>query len=73
MVENLDLKNPEPEGYMLPPNWVILEVKANEKIPYWITELISSHNIGLIRISKYCQALEVGGKTPHSRFFVNVK
>lgn len=73
MTDNLDLVNPQPEGYMIPPNWVILEVKANEKIPYWVTELISNHGISLIRISKYCQALETGGKTPHSRFFVDVK
>jgi SPX domain protein involved in polyphosphate accumulation len=45
---------------MLSPELSILEVKANEKIPYWITELVASHGIKLIRISKYCQAVEIG-------------
>jgi SPX domain protein involved in polyphosphate accumulation len=43
---------------MLDDNFCIMEIKANEKIPYWITELVASHNIKLVRISKYCQALE---------------
>ncbi len=53
-----------PDGYMIPPRFAILEVKANEKIPYWITEMIASHNIKLIRVSKYCQALESAGIFP---------
>jgi SPX domain protein involved in polyphosphate accumulation len=53
---------------MLPPKFCILEVKANEKIPYWITELVSSHNIKLIRVSKYCQALESASVFPKSLF-----
>ncbi len=56
----LNLGEPQAEWYMLSPHLSILEVKANEKIPYWITELVASHGIKLIRISKYCQAVEIG-------------
>lgn len=56
--KDLNLGNAQPEWYMLPPNFSILEIKANEKIPYWVTELVASHAIKLIRVSKYCQALE---------------
>ncbi len=44
--------------YILPPDACILEVKANHRIPYWITQLIAQHRCTLRRISKYCTALE---------------
>jgi hypothetical protein len=66
--KDLDLKNTNSQGFMLSPKFCILEVKANEKIPYWITELVSAHNIKLIRVSKYCQALEAASVFPKSLF-----
>ncbi|MCB0153228.1 MAG: polyphosphate polymerase domain-containing protein, partial [Anaerolineae bacterium] len=44
--------------FFLPPEWTILEVKANHRVPYWLTELINKHRCTLRRISKYCTALE---------------
>lgn len=65
---DLDLAEPQPEWYMVPPNFCILEIKANEKIPYWITELVASHWIKLIRVSKYCQAIEQAWIFPQTVF-----
>ncbi|MDA9129068.1 polyphosphate polymerase domain-containing protein [Candidatus Gracilibacteria bacterium] len=68
MHKNLDLKNIHPEGLMVPPKFCILEIKADDKVPYWVTELIANHNFKLIRVSKYCLALEESEKFPKSAF-----
>lgn len=46
--------------YLLPPDWCVMEVKVNYRVPYWLTELIGQHRCTLRRISKYCTALEHG-------------
>ena len=45
-------------SYFLPPDWCIMEVKINHRVPYWLTEVIGVHGLLLRRISKYCAALE---------------
>ncbi len=40
------------------PDQVIMEIKVNERIPYWITELVASYNLRMVRISKYCQSID---------------
>jgi SPX domain protein involved in polyphosphate accumulation len=48
--------------YFLPPDWVVMEIKANDKVPIWVTRLVSTHGLGLTRISKYCQGMaRLGG------------
>ncbi|MBE7474107.1 MAG: vacuolar transporter [Anaerolineae bacterium] len=44
--------------YFLPPQQSVLEVKVNQRTPYWLTELINKHRCAFRRISKYCLALE---------------
>lgn len=46
------------DGFILPPNYVVMEIKTNERIPYWVTELVAGNNLQLIRVSKYCLGLE---------------
>jgi SPX domain protein involved in polyphosphate accumulation len=41
----------------LPPDLCIMEVKANETIPNWVTSLLARHNCQLQRVSKYCAGL----------------
>ncbi len=41
----------------LPPDVVVLEVKADEVVPDWVTSLLARHNCRLQRLSKYCAAL----------------
>ena len=43
---------------VLDPTLAIVEVKVNERVPYWLTEKIATHNMQLIRISKYCTSVE---------------
>lgn len=56
---------------MVPPKFCILEIKADDKIPFWVTELVAHHGIRFIRISKYCQAIETAGLFPSSVFNIN--
>ncbi|MBN1654740.1 MAG: polyphosphate polymerase domain-containing protein [Deltaproteobacteria bacterium] len=41
----------------LPPDICIMEVKANDAIPNWVTSLLGRHNCQLQRVSKYCAGL----------------
>ncbi len=49
---------------IISPNEVIMEIKVNEQIPYWLTELIAEKNLNLIRISKYCSGIEAAWEMP---------
>lgn len=44
--------------FFIPPEWCILEVKVNYRVPYWLTEMIGQYRFTLRRVSKYCAALE---------------
>jgi SPX domain protein involved in polyphosphate accumulation len=44
--------------FFLPPQWCIMEIKVNDRVPYWLTEVISKYRCTVRRISKYCTALE---------------
>lgn len=59
----------EPSGLpMLSPNLVVMEVKVNERIPYWLTEMIAAHNLQMVRVSKYCRSIEAAQNLPLSRW-----
>jgi hypothetical protein len=45
---------------MFSPDQVIMEVKVNERIPYWLTEMVANHNLRMVRVSKYCRSIDVG-------------
>jgi SPX domain protein involved in polyphosphate accumulation len=49
---------------MMPANWVVMEVKVNERIPSWLSEMIANHNLRLERVSKYCRSIENAQKLP---------
>lgn len=49
---------------MFPPDLVIMEIKVNERIPYWLTELVAQHNLQIIRISKYCRSIDQSNVFP---------
>ena len=40
-------------------NWTVMEIKVNERLPYWLTELVAAHNLQMVRVSKYCRSIEV--------------
>ncbi|MBN1431071.1 MAG: polyphosphate polymerase domain-containing protein [Anaerolineae bacterium] len=49
---------------LLPPDWMVIEIKVNERIPYWLTELVAVHGLSLVRISKYCRSIELAQNLP---------
>lgn len=46
------------DGFIIPPNFVIMEIKTNERVPYWVTEIVAGHNLQLVRVSKYCLGVQ---------------
>lgn len=45
-------------------NWVVMEIKVNERLPYWLTELVAAHNLQMVRVSKYCRSIEASQNMP---------
>ena len=57
---DLDLQSKMAGAHLLPPDRVVVEVKVNDRVPAWLTRLVSRHNLTLVRLSKYCAAIEAG-------------
>ncbi|MEU8395055.1 VTC domain-containing protein [Nonomuraea sp. NPDC048892] len=55
---------------IVPAGKTIVEVKANERVPYWLTDLTAKRNLQVIRVSKYCQSVEAYGLAPRSIFHI---
>ena len=53
---------------MLSPNQVVMEIKVNERMPTWLTEMIASHNLQMVRVSKYCCSIEAAQEMPYLRW-----
>ncbi|WP_430335205.1 polyphosphate polymerase domain-containing protein [Rhodococcus sp. ACT016] len=53
--------------FVIPPKLAVVELKANERVPYWATDLTARLNMSVIRVSKYCQSVEAFGLAPPSR------
>ncbi|TDQ52894.1 polyphosphate polymerase domain-containing protein [Actinorugispora endophytica] len=67
---DFDLGAESENRFIIPPDRSVLEVKANERVPYWLTDLTARHNLQVQRVSKYCQAIEAYGRAPRSVFHV---
>ncbi|MDQ1292781.1 MAG: polyphosphate polymerase protein [Actinomycetota bacterium] len=57
--------------YIVPAGLAVMEVKANERVPFWFTDLAARRELSVVRISKYCQSIEAHGLVPRSRFHVS--
>ncbi|MEU8039206.1 polyphosphate polymerase domain-containing protein [Streptosporangium sp. NPDC049078] len=55
---------------IVPAHMSIVEVKANERVPYWLTDLTAKRNLQVVRVSKYCQSVEAHGLAPRSVFHI---
>lgn len=53
--------------FIIPPKLAIVELKANERVPSWVTDLTARLDMSVIRVSKYCQSVEAFGLAPRSR------
>ena len=65
---NLDLAAKQLGPFMLAPHRCVMEIKVNDRIPYWLTELAADQNFQLIRVSKYCAGLEMAEIVPRSQY-----
>lgn len=55
----LDLRRPCDSGsFLLDPRLVVVEIKFDERVPMWLTRLVQRHELVLVRLSKYCAAVE---------------
>ncbi|MEX1018058.1 MAG: polyphosphate polymerase domain-containing protein [Litorilinea sp.] len=45
-------------SFFLPPEFMILEVKVNSNVPYWLAQMLNRHRCRLQRFSKYGAAVE---------------
>ncbi|BCL29527.1 polyphosphate polymerase domain-containing protein [Streptomyces aurantiacus] len=65
------LGTPDAENrFIIPPRMSVMEVKVNERTPYWITDLAARRNLSLVRVSKYVQSIEAFGLAPRSVFHI---
>jgi SPX domain protein involved in polyphosphate accumulation len=60
-LHDLELDSKHRGKYMFPPHYAVLEIKLNDRAPYWLTHLVARNNLQLTRMSKYCTSLEVAG------------
>jgi hypothetical protein len=55
---DLDLSAVATSQFLLPQELAVVEVKANERVPTWFTDLAAELELATARISKYCKAIE---------------
>ncbi|MEU6077890.1 polyphosphate polymerase domain-containing protein [Micromonospora sp. NPDC047074] len=55
---------------IVPARLSVVEIKANERVPYWLTDLAARSSMSVVRMSKYCQSVEAFGRAPRSVFHV---
>jgi SPX domain protein involved in polyphosphate accumulation len=53
---------------MLPAQWVVMEIKVNDRMPRWLTDMIAVHDLQMQRISKYCRSVEAARNMPSLRW-----
>lgn len=59
-VHELDLAQPFRTGaYLLAPDWCVLEIKYNHRVPQWLLALVRRHGLDVVRFSKYCAAVDL--------------
>lgn len=55
---------------IVPARLAVIEFKANERVPYWLTDLAAELDMSVVRVSKYCQSIEAYGRAPRSIFHI---
>lgn len=52
-----DLGENRPSSLVWPADMAIMEIKINERIPHWLSNMLARHQCFLTRVSKYCQGI----------------
>lgn len=60
------LASDSPDRLVLPARLAVLEIKADERVPAWVTDLTARMSLDVVRISKYCQSVQAFGLAPRS-------
>lgn len=68
---DLELGAESENRFIVPARRAVVEVKANERVPYWFTDLAARRGLSVVRVSKYCQSVEAFGRAPRSVFHVH--
>lgn len=68
---DLDLRLDGEHRFIVQPHLSVVEIKVNERVPYWLTELVARNNLSITRISKYCQSVQAFNLAPRSAFHAN--
>ena len=56
----VDVARPFSSGaYILDPRVSVLEIKYDNRVPRWLTKLVCRHGLKIIRMSKYCSAVDL--------------
>ena len=55
-------------NYILDGNQIIMEIKANGSVPFWVLELIQEYECRMIRFSKYCLGVQAAYRLGGSSF-----
>ena len=55
---DFDLSMASANRFVIPQHLAIVEIKANERVPTWFTDLAAELELTTARISKYCKAIE---------------
>lgn len=53
-IHALQVNAPATNRLILPADYCIMEVKADDRVPEWVTSLLARHDCQLNRVSKYC-------------------
>ena len=49
---------------MLAANKVVMEIKVNERMPTWLTDMIAAQGLQMVRVSKYCRSIDAARHMP---------
>jgi hypothetical protein len=59
-MHGLVVNEPAQNYFFMPPEWYVMEVKVNERIPTWMTSIIAKNECTIRRVSKYCAVMKKG-------------
>lgn len=63
---DFDLRSTARNTFILPPHLAVVELKVDERVPTWFTDLAARQELTTVRISKYCKAIEAMANGPRS-------
>jgi hypothetical protein len=63
---DFDLRADATNNFIIPPHLAVVELKVDERVPTWFTDLAAHLDLGTVRISKYCKAIDAATNGPRA-------